>query len=353
MQHFNQLHPSFKLNDKSYSLQSLYSLGVALAEKENFEKAIGLFLIEWLSKDTTIVVHTSGSTGTPKPIVLKKEHMVNSAIATGSFFELKEGDTALLCLPAAYIAGKMMLVRAMVLGLALDFVDPSSNPLEKAKSNYDFCAMIPLQVNASIHKLNQVKKLIIGGAAVSVDLKNKLKNGTTLLYETYGMTETITHIAVKQINAIATSFKALPNVTLSVDSRDCLIVYAPKISTQLITTNDVVTLVSDTEFKWLGRYDTIINSGGIKLNPEQIETKLSDFITTDFFISSLPDVILENKLILLIEGPEGLTDLISMLKNSSVFSTYEIPKEIYYLPAFVHTASGKINRSKTVDLLKL
>ncbi|MCK0156642.1 AMP-binding protein [Cellulophaga sp. F20128] len=353
MLHFSQLHPGFKLNGRAYTYQSLIEFAVVLAERENYEKAIGLFLLEWLSKDSTVLVHTSGSTGAPKPIVLKKEHMVNSAMATASFFELKQGDTALLCLPANYIAGKMMLVRALVLGLNLDYVDPSSTPLEKTTCNYNFCAMIPLQVHASLSKLNQVKKLIIGGAAVSSDLKSKLLNIGTRVYETYGMTETITHIAVQEINAPMSSFKALPNITLSVDTRNCLVIYAPKISTQFITTNDVVTLVSETEFKWLGRYDTIINSGGIKLNPEQIEAKLSDFIQDPFFVSSLPDPILENKLILVIEGSKPKEELHSKLKNASVFSTYEVPKEIYFLPEFVRTDTGKINRYKTVALLKL
>ena len=348
--HFKTIHPKFKLNGVSFSNDSLKAYALELIKKNNFENAIGLFLQDWLSAAATLTVHTSGSTGIPKPITLQKEQMVNSALATGSFFNLKEGCTALLCLPASYIAGKMMLVRALILGLELDYVDPSSNPLEEINKQYKFSAMVPMQVFNCIDKLHLIDTLIIGGAAVSIDLKEKLKGRTTQLFETYGMTETITHIAVKEINAA--TFKALPNVALSLDKRNCLVIDAPQVSKEIISTNDVVELVSKGEFKWLGRFDNIINSGGIKLNPEQIETKLSDFITVPFFITSLPDSLLENKVVLLIEGEQTNEDLIFSLKSSTAFTSYEIPKEVYYIPEFTRTESGKIQRTKTLKLLK-
>ncbi len=348
--YFKIIHPKFKLNGVSFSNESLEVFASELIKKDNFENAIGLFLQEWLSNSSTIVVHTSGSTGTPKPITLEKEQMVNSANATGSFFNLKEGNTALLCLPAGYIAGKMMLVRALVLGLELDYVDPSSNPLVGIDKQYKFSAMVPMQVYNCIEKLHFIDTLIIGGAVVSLDLKEKLKGVSTQLFETYGMTETITHIAVKQINA--SIFKALPNVIFSLDSRNCLVIDCPKVSRDIIITNDIVELVSKTEFKWLGRFDNIINSGGIKLSPEQIETKLLDFITGDFFVTSMPDTILENKIVLFIEGKQINKDITTTLRESSMFTSYEIPKEVYYITEFARTESGKIQRIKTVKLLK-
>lgn len=350
MTHFSSINPKFKLNGISYTKDKLSSFAVELAKKDNFEKEIGLFLQDWLSSSSTLIVHTSGSTGTPKPIILQKQQMVNSALATGSFFNLKESDTALLCLPASYIAGKMMLVRALVLGLEIDFVEPSSNPLKEVNKKYKFSAMVPMQVYNCLHNLHFIDTLIIGGAAVTLDLKEKLKSVSTHLFETYGMTETITHIAVKEIKS--DSFKTLPNVTVSLDNRNCLVIKAPKVSNIVITTNDVVELISKTEFKWLGRFDNIINSGGIKLNPEQIEAKLSDYIKTDFFVSSLPDPVLENKLVLLIEGGQKNKDIIVALKKSTAFTTYEIPKEVYYISNFMRTDSGKIQRAKTLELLK-
>lgn len=352
MMHYSDIHPSFRLNGIAYAHQSLGKHAAELSEKENFEKAIGAFLLEWLSTAATVVVDTSGSTGTPKAITLEKKHMLNSAIATGEFFNLKEGNTALLCLPAHYIAGKMMLVRAMVLGLQLDYVEPSATPLNEKEQAYDFCAMIPLQVHASLSKLNQLKKLIIGGAAVSLALKNELKKIATLIFETYGMTETITHIALKQLHSENQFFRTLPNVRLSVDARNCLEIHAPKVTSQKITTNDVVRLISESEFEWLGRYDTIINSGGIKINPEQIEAKLSTYIKAEFFVTSVPDLFLENKLILVVEATEPLPNLETKLKHTTVLSKYEIPKEIYFLPKFMRTETGKINRPLTVELLK-
>ncbi|PKB44592.1 O-succinylbenzoic acid--CoA ligase [Cellulophaga sp. RHA19] len=349
--HFNtKIHPKFKLNGVSFSYDSLKAFTLELIKKDNFENAIGLFLQDWLSNSPTLIIHTSGSTGTPKPIIVHKKQMMNSALATGVFFHLKESDTALLCLPASYIAGKMMLVRALVLGLEIDYVDPSSNPLNKVSKQYKFSAMVPMQVNNSLQKLHIIDTLIIGGAAVSLDLKDKLKNASTHLYETYGMTETITHIALKEIKS--TSFKTLPNVKISLDNRNCLVIDAPKVSTQIIITNDVVELVSESEFIWLGRFDNIINSGGIKLNPEQIEAKLSDYIKTDFFVSSLPDPILENKLVLLIEDEQQNEDILAALKESEVFTFYEIPKDVYYIQEFTRTNSGKIKRTKTLQLLK-
>lgn len=350
MKHFSSINPKFKLNGISYTKDQLCSLAVELAEKDNFKKEIGSFLQDWLSNSPTLIVHTSGSTGTPKPIILQKQQMVNSALATGSFFKLKESDTALLCLPASYIAGKMMLVRALVLGLEIDFVEPSSNPLKEINKKYKFSAMVPMQVYNCLHNLHFIDTLIIGGAAVSLDLKEKLKSVSTHLFETYGMTETITHIAVKEIKS--DSFKTLPNVTVSLDNRNCLVINAPKVSDVIITTNDVVKLITENEFKWLGRFDNIINSGGIKLNPEQIEAKLSDYINSDFFITSLPDPVLENKLVLLIEGEQKNEDIIAYLKKSTVFTSYEIPKEVYYISNFVRTDSGKIQRTKTLELLK-
>ena len=158
------------------------------------------FLNPILINHDFIIVNTSGSTGKPAQIKLKKEHMINSALATGSYFKLPENTTALLCLSPNYIAGKMMLVRALTLGWQLDIVEPSLNPLDKLQKHYDFCAMVPLQVQNSLSELHFIKKLIVGGGAVSTELIKNLQDITTEVFATYGMTETITHIAVKKLN---------------------------------------------------------------------------------------------------------------------------------------------------------
>lgn len=343
------MHPNFKLNKSQFSQEDLVQVAYSLIkEGEPFEQELGNFLIDWFSKEDFLEVQTSGSTGSPKKIQLKKEYMVNSALATGAFFNLNPGDSALLCLSADFIAGKMMLVRAMVLGLNLDFVAPSSNPLKENLKSYDFCAMVPLQVENSLDKMHLFKKLIIGGAPVSSGLKMKLQNSGIDIFETYGMTETITHIAAKRLER--EYFTVLPNVNIFTDKRGCLVIKAPKISEFEVVTNDLVEIHSESSFKWLGRYDNVINSGGIKLSPEEIEQKLSRIIQKRFFVSSLPDETLGEKLILVLEGSHE-PNLKESIASLTSLEKYEIPKSIHFVPKFVDTESGKINRVKTLKLL--
>ncbi|MFD2587161.1 AMP-binding protein [Croceitalea marina] len=345
-----EIHPKFKLNGESYSVQELKEVAYSLVkEGKPFEVSIGNFLLNWLSTSKTLTVSTSGSTGTAKQIQLQKTQMVNSALATGSLFNLKAGNSALLCLPCNFIAGKMMLVRAMVLGLEMDSVEPSSNPLREVIKTYDFGAMIPLQAQNSLKKLQLIDKLILGGTPLNQKLRNQLSPLNTSIYETYGMTETITHIAVRKLEA--DKFVTLPDVTVVQDSRECLVINAPKILTEEVITNDVVELISNTEFKWLGRYDTVINSGGIKLIPEQIELKLSKIIDNRFFVAGIPDETLGEKLVLVVESSE-ISTLAEKLKFVEGLSKFELPKAIYFIPEFKETKNGKLHRSKTMKLIK-
>jgi O-succinylbenzoic acid--CoA ligase len=351
---WHNIHPDFTLNGAHYSLEDLSEIGYSLVkEGESFEVSMGDFLLDWVSDKSTLEVQTSGSTGIPKKITLKKEHMVNSALATGAYFVLKPKDSALLCLPCTGIAGKMMLVRAMVLGLHLDYVEPSSTPLSQNNKQYGFAAMVPLQVQKSLKNLLRVKTLIIGGAPVGQDLVEKLGKAQTAIYETYGMTETITHIAVKEINPVSKpNFEVLPNVTVSMDSRGCLVIDAPRVSDTRIVTNDMVELTADNQFIWLGRYDSIINSGGIKLFPEKIEKSLSELISSRFFVAGIHDETLGHKLILVIEGDSmDEDDLLQKIKMQEKLSKYEVPKAIYFVKTFVETPTHKIDRLKTLQLI--
>nr|WP_250149187.1 AMP-binding protein [Flagellimonas sp. 389] len=334
-----------------------YSL---IKEGQTFENSIGDFLLDWISDIPTVEVFTSGSTGKPKKITLQKEHMVNSANATGKYLDLKAGDTSLLCLPCESIAGKMMLVRAMVLGLELDYIEPSSTPLALLHKPYDFVALVPLQAKKSITQLSQINTIIIGGAPISSSLQKKLEQTDSAIFETYGMTETITHIAMKKIgkaqvrsSAVDTYFETLPNVTISKDDRDCLVINAPKVSDGIIVTNDIVELLDKSRFRWLGRLDSIINSGGIKLIPEQIEAKLAQVIGCRFFITGIADVSLGEKLVLFVESENiEKSELLQKIEALEDIGKYEIPKEIYAFPSFVETKSGKIDRIKTVEALQ-
>ena len=318
-----KIHEKFKLNGYGYSNEELKEVAYSLIkEGEDFEKDIGDFLLDWLSPDLQLTVRTSGSTGIPLGIALKKQHMVNSAKVTGEYFQLEAGDRVLLCLSPQYIAGKMMLVRAMVLGLELDFVAPTSRPLDGVNKSYKFCAMVPLQLESSINKLNQIQTVIVGGASVSSQLIKLIANSNTKIFETYGMTETITHVAVRPLNQYDTkskfgAFKILPDITISQDDRKCLVINAPNITDDPVITNDIVELISEKEFLWQGRFDNVINSGGIKLIPEQIEQKLSSLIPSRFFVSALPDLKLGQKLVLVVESQNQKTGGVICAKASS------------------------------------
>lgn len=362
---WTKTHTRFKLNGIYFSNNELKEVGNSLVkEGAPFEQGIGDFLMDWLSNKPTISVQTSGSTGKPKRIALRKEFMVNSAMATGDFFYLKAGTTALLCLPIEYIAAKMMLVRAMVLGLELDYVQASLSPLDSSSKTYDFCAMVPLQLENSLKQIHKIKKLIVGGAPMSPTLKQKVQYKRTQIFETYGMTETITHIAAKKITAQSNTietfttlpmntgeccFKTLPGVTISTDKRDCLLINAPNITIGHVVTNDVVQLISETEFEWLGRYDNVINSGGIKLISEQIEAKLATIIDSCFFVTGVPDEKLGEKLVLIIEGKVDKNQLLEKIKKLKTLGKFEVPKEVLSVPEFEKTKNGKILRKRILS----
>lgn len=333
-------HKSFKLNGFSFSTEEDLLTYVKQISPQSYD-----FLTDWFSSDDFLTVQTSGSTGKPKSIQLKKEFMINSAKATGKFFNLPEKTTALLCLSIEYIAGKMMFIRALTLGWNLDIVAPTSEVIIEKK--YDFSAMVPLQLRNSINQIHKIKKLIVGGGVVANDLIDKIKAIQTQVFATYGMTETITHIAVKKLNNFKTCevYKTLPNIQIYIDERNCLCIKADDISNEFIVTNDVVQLISETQFEWLGRYDNVINSGGIKLHPEKIEEKLAKIIPNRFFVTGIEDEVLGKKLILVIEGKQKAINL----KEVENLSKYEQPKEIYFVDEFIETETKKIQRAKTLS----
>lgn len=343
---YNNVHNRFKLNGVHLDRNELCLVGYSfIKEGDDFERATGEFILDWFDNKSYIVLSTSGTTGVPKKIQIEKQAMVHSALATGNFFELHPGDKALHCLPTKFIAGKMMFVRSFILGLEIDYVAPSSHPLENNTSKYDFVAMVPLQVENSIAELSNVKKMIVGGAKMSASLEKSLFQLKTEVYETYGMTETITHIAAKKLGQKA--FTILPNVTIHQDERKCLVIDAPKISKQTIVTNDIVELVNEKQFIFLGRIDNVINSGGIKLIPEQIEAKLAGKIQARFFVAGIHDSVLGEKLVLIIEGDKQ--NLAPAVFDG--LDKFEKPKEVFYVPVFTETGNGKIKRKEITAAL--
>ncbi len=328
-----------------------------LSFKTEFEIRVKNFLEEWFSDSDTVKVQTSGSTGTPKVFDIEKSRMMNSAEMTCNFLGLKEGDTALICLPVEYISGKMMVVRSMMRKLKLIVTDPSVKPVETLDQKIDFCAMTPLQVENSLDKLYLIKNLIIGGAAVSEDLKNKMQealktsDSETYIFETYGMSETLSHIGLKQILPEPEEyFTVFENVEISLDERNCLRIYAPKLNPDILQTNDLVEIKNGKQFKFLGRIDNVINSGGAKIFPEQLEALVKKEIPNEVVFLGIDDVSLSQKLIAVIEG-EKSDDLIKKIKEIQFEKSFHKPKEIIFVEKIPRTPNGKISRKELLKLI--
>ncbi len=348
------LHPSFTLNSLSFeTIEELLAFAADLvSDGHEYEASVGSFLQQWFDGKDDIALQTSGSTGKPKNIHMKKLALINSAIATGTFFKIQEGKSALLCLSADYIAGKMMVVRALTLGWDLHVVAPTKDALVEYDNPYDFVAMVPLQVQHSLKAMNKVKKVIIGGAPISASLEKALQDVDCEVFATYGMTETVSHIAIRRVNGLAHSsvYSAVPGVTFSTDERDCLVIQAPGIAENKVITNDMVSLLSPTSFEFLGRVDHVINSGGIKVHPEQVENALSQVIAEPFIITSEKDASLGEKVILVIETNNAT--LSNYAEAIAQLPPYERPKRVYSLSRFPRTETGKIKRKEITAILK-
>ena len=346
---------------KNINIESLFP-------ENEFEEKVISFLEDWFSHSETVSVQTSGSTGIPKVFEIEKKRMLNSAKMTCDFLGLKKGDTALLCLPVQYISGKMMLVRAIERKLKVIISVPSSAP--EISENVEFCAMTPLQVQNSLDKIHFIKNLIIGGAAVSETLKNEISttlqfsNSPTRIYETYGMSETLSHIALKQISPVQENyFTILNDVEISVDERNCLKIFAPKLNPEILQTNDIVELMhfdsaqgDKKQFKFLGRFDNVINSGGVKIFAEELENLVKKHIDRDLVFLGKPDETLGEKLVLVIEGKDAstslsMTEIKSKIYNLEFPSKFHIPKEILFLEKFPRAENGKVLRKEILKII--
>ena len=315
-----------------------------------WKKEIFYFIIDWLSESETVKVTTSGSTGTPKTLLLNKEYVKKSAEATNRFFELKKGDKALLCLPVKYIAGKLMIVRALEGMYNLFCVEPSLTP-SFDETTIDFAAMTPAQVSSLLDNregyslLERIGRLIIGGDQISPSLEERLQTLKTKVWHTYGMTETITHIALRRVNGrkAASSFFPMEHVSLS-QQNGRLVIHAPTIGVRQMITNDLVEFNEDGSFKVLGRKDNVVISGGVKLFPEVIEKKLENICKKPFYFSGVSDDKLGTKLVMYVESVEPVD--LQKLKYSiaSVVDKFENPKKIIVKKSFNRTISGKIIR---------
>ena len=321
------------------------------------------FISAWSSGQQTFDMRTSGSTGDPKDIAISRTQMMASARKTAAKIGLQKNASALVCLDTKYIAGKMMLARALTLGLPLVIVDPAANPLIKIPVDkcVQFTAFVPYQVGAILeskhpHLLNNLDKVLIGGAPLSMAIQDSLGEFQCACYETYGMTETVSHIAIRLVNTGSKQpyFETLPGVAISRDGRGCLVVTADYLPKPIVT-NDLVEIVAPEKFIWLGRWDSVINTGGIKVSPEKVEKALEVIFSSSnfnhrFFIAGWPDEKLGNKIVLVLEGVQFSSEILkqSLERLKSAVSPYEFPKAVYSSPEFVMTETQKIRRSQTL-----
>lgn len=351
---FQLWHPSFKLNGLSFdSLQNLNDfLDSIRNEGDQQERDLAEFMADWLSSKPEIESYTSGTTGTPKKCLLDKQKMRLSAQTTAAFFGLEPGINALLCLPLSFIAGKMMVVRALVSGWDLHVVAPTKDALTQYDTAYDFVALVPHQLAYSYRALDKVKILIVGGGVLPNHLEEKLQQSSVEAYATYGMTETLTHVAARRINGAQRSdiYQAMPEVQFSADKRGCLVIHAPNLLSEPLVTNDLVEIIDIHSFEYLGRIDDVINSGGVKHAPEIIERKLGQYLMGHFVISSLLHESLGEQIVLVKDanGPskEAIDKAIMNLPST------ERPKLILNLEALPSTDTGKIKRKQLRDLIR-
>jgi O-succinylbenzoic acid--CoA ligase len=328
------------------------------------------FIDEWNNDSAYVEVKTSGSTGEPKRMLVEKRRMLNSARITCDFLGLKPGDTALLCMSTDYIAGKMMVVRSIERGLKLIEVEPCGHPLDIKhltlnikhsqfsifNFQFDFAAMVPMQVYNSLQvpeekeQLMAIRHLIIGGGAIDEAMEAELRTFPHAVWSTYGMTETLSHIALRRISGPEASewYMPFPTVKLSTTDEGCLVIDAPEVCAQTLTTNDIVELKSDGRFRIRGRKDNVICSGGIKIQIEEVEQILKKYMRVPYIISKRKDEKFGEIVVLLTEGDTAEAQTIC----EQVLPKYHQPKVYLHVNQIPLTETGKPARKRAEELAK-
>ena len=313
------------------------------------------FLAEWNNAADTVLVHTSGSTGAPKPMRVEKRRMEASARITCNFLGLKPGHTALLCLPLDYIAGKMMVVRALTCNLRLISIEPTGHPCLSISETIDFAAMTPMQVYNSLQtneerrRLESIRHLIIGGGAVNDKLAAELRTFPNNVWSTYGMTETLSHIALRRISGSGATdwYAPFNSVRVSLNGDGCLVIDAPEVCANTLVTNDIAEISSDGRFRIIGRRDNVICSGGIKIQIEEVERELAKHTDIPLIITKFPDERLGESVVLLTESPD--TDSLRQICTEHL-QRYWRPRHYLTVSKLPTTATGKPARAEAQHL---
>ncbi len=309
------------------------------------------FLAEWHGPSSTVRVHTSGSTGNPKDMLVEKSRMLASARMTCDFLGLREGDSALLCMPLDYIAGKMMVVRCLERKLKLISVSPSSTPLDSVDAHINFAAFVPLQVIKSLDnpKLKEIDNLIIGGGAIDKSLENTLQYFPNKVYSSYGMTETLSHVALRPLSGRNASlwYNVLPGIKTRLSDENCLVIDAPHLCAETIFTNDIAEVNEIGQFRIIGRKDNVINSGGIKIQIEEVERTLTEQSGIDhFMITSVPDPLYGEAVVLLIDGSLSADQIDNLTSSILKLPRYWRPKHQFIIPELPKTETSKPKRDE-------
>lgn len=319
------------------------------------------FLSEWNNDSDRVLVHTSGSTGKPKPMMVEKKRMLNSARITCDFLGLKPGDSALLCMSLDYIAGKMVVVRSIERHLHLISVSPSGHPLKDINEEITFAAMVPMQVYNTLQvpeereRLTHIRHLIIGGGAIDASLEKELQAlpVNIAIWSTYGMTETLSHIALRRINGAEASewYQPFDSVKISQTEEGCLVIDAPLVCAETLVTNDIVEIesyiynkVEKTRFRIKGRKDNVICSGGIKIQIEEVEEFLKPHLEKPFMLAKKKDEKFGEIAVLLSEDKEIKT-VEATIRRLLSDHKYWIPREFLHVDHLPLTETGKPKRS--------
>jgi O-succinylbenzoic acid--CoA ligase len=311
---------------------------------------VNQFIEEWFNDKEFITTKTSGSTGIPKEIRLKKDYLRASARMTGIFFDFKEKDNLLLSLPIYGIGGKMIIIRAIEFKCNLIVVSPQYNPLKEVIGiPIKIVSLVPYQINKIIDETPElfelVENILIGGAPLNSSLIKRINQLPSNNFETFGMTETYSHIALKNLKK-ENYFRVFQNISITI-KQECLQINAPVLGITNLLTNDIIKLIDKDKFKWIGRKDFVINSGGLKLHPELIEQKIETLIPSPYFISKEKNDQFGEIVILVIESTStNEKTLLSILKKK--LTPFEVPKKIYQLEEFVYTPTRKINKIETL-----
>lgn len=314
------------------------------------------FVSDWLSDSPTLLVHTSGSTGKPKPMLVEKRRMEASARITCGFLGLRAGDTALLCMPLDFIAGKMVVVRSLVWGLRLVAVEPSGHPLKGLTESPTFAAMVPMQVYNSLkveeerRLLRDIKHLIIGGGAINRDMAEELRGFPNAVWSTYGMTETLSHIALRRLSGAEASewYEPFDGVGVTTNADGCLVIDAPAVCAQPLVTNDIAEIAPDgRRFRIRGRRDNVVCSGGLKLQIEEMEARLQPHLNVPYMISKRPDDKFGEAVVLL-AVTDDMESVCEVCRKH--MPRYEQPRYFLAVSELPMTPTGKPARAEAMKL---